>query len=136
MPKLTITRNDSLQDRQRRIADMFTNSEQPFDTVIDLSICEGRQRRVQESEIHQDRTSLADVVREPGSQASISNFFSSNHPQGTVRLRQDLGVATRMSMKHHGWKKTGKRSSLWVFEHRWHHLRDRAGGRNHLLPSN
>ena len=115
---------------------MLNDSEQPFDTVIDLSICEGRQRRMQESEIHHDRAPLAEVVREPESQAPIDDSLSSNHPQSTKRLRQALGVATRMSMEHHGWKKTGKRSSLWVFEHRWPHLRDRAEGRNHLLRSN
>ena len=112
---------------------MLTDFNQPFDTVFDFSICEGRQRRVQESEIHHDR---AEAVREPESQAPIDDSFSSNHPQSTKRLRQAMGVVAQMSLEHHGWKKTGKRSSLWVFEHRWPHLRDRAEGRNHRLESN
>ena len=137
MPKPTITRHDFLQDRQgRTFADVLTDSEQPFDTVIDFSICEGRQRRMQESEIHHDRAPLAEVVQEPESQSSIDDSLSSDHPQSTKRLRQAVGVAVHMSMEHHGWKKTGKTSSLWVFEHRWPHLRDRAEGRNHRLESN
>ena len=135
MRKPTITRHDSLQDCQgSAFTDVLNNSEQP--SVIDFSICEGRQRGVQESEIHHDRAPLAEVVQEPESQSPIDDFFSSNHPQVTKRLRQALGVATRSSMEHHGWKETGKRSSLWVFERRCPHLRDRAEGRNHRPPSN
>jgi hypothetical protein len=137
MHKVILTRHDFLQNRQgSTFADVLTDREQPFDVVIDFSICEGRQRRMQESEIHHDRAPLAEVVREPESQTPINDFFSSSHPQSTKRLRQALGVVARMSMEHHGWKETGKRSSLWVFEHRWPHLRDRAEGRNHRLQSN
>ena len=115
---------------------MLNDPEQPFDTVLDFSICEGREQRMQESEIHHDRAPLAEVVREPESESPIDDSLSSNHPQSTKRLRQALGVVARLSMEHHGWKETGKRSSLWVFEHRWPHLRDRAEGRNHRLQSN
>lgn len=137
MRKPTITRHDFLQDRQgSAFADVLNDSEQPSDAVIDFSICEGRQRRVQESAIHHDRAPLAEMVREPESQSPINDFFCSNQPQSTKRLRQALGVAARLSMEHHGWKETGKRSSLWVFERRCPHLRDRAEGRNHRLQSN
>lgn len=53
------------------------------------------------------------------------------YPHGTKRSRQAMGVATGLRMEHHGWKQTGKKSSLWAFEHRWAHRRDRAEGRNH-----
>jgi hypothetical protein len=135
MRKPTITRPGLLQDRQgRAFADVLNNSERP--SVIDVSICEGRQRGMQESEIHHDRAPLAEVVQEPESQSPIDDLFSSHHRQITKRLRQALGVATRSSMEHHGWKETGKKSSLWVFERRCPHLRDRAEGRNHRPPSN
>ena len=137
MRKPTISRHDFLQDRQgRTFADVLNDPEPPFDAVIDFSICEGRQRGMQESEIHHDRAPLAEVVQEAESQSPIDDLFSSNHPQITKRLRQALGVATRSSMEHHGWKETGKRSSLWVFERRCRHRRDRAEGRNHRPPSN
>jgi hypothetical protein len=137
MRKPTIARHDSLQDRQSSaFADVLNDSGRPSDAVIDLSICEGRQRRVQESEIYHDRTPLAEVVQEPESRSPVDDSLSSYHPQSTKRLRQALGVVARMSMEHHGWKETGKGSSLWVFERRCPHLRDRAEGRNHRLPSN
>ena len=59
----------------------------------------------------------------------------SNLLQNNKRLRQAAGVAVHMSLEHHGWKKTGKKNSLWAFEHRWPHLRDHAEGRNHRLES-
>ena len=71
--------------------------------------------------------SLAGAVQEREAQRSL--------PHGTKRSRQAVGVATCLSMKHHGWKQTGERSSLWAFERRWPHLRDHAEGRNHRLPS-
>ena len=64
MHKPTITRPDLLQGRQgSAVADV---------PMTDFSICEGRQR----------------VVQEPESQSSIDDFLSSNHPQITKRLRQ------------------------------------------------
>lgn len=138
MSKLTITtRPDFLQDLQARIsADLLTDSEEPLDAVVDFSICEGRQRGMQESEIHQDRAPLAEAVREPESESPIDALLSLNHPQSTKRLRQAMGVAAHVSLERHGWKKTGKTSSFWAFEHRWPHQRDRAEGRNHRLQSN
>ena len=135
MLKPTTTRRDLLQDRPRRIsADVLNDPEQPFGAVIDLSICEGRQRPTQESEPHHDRPPLADAEFE--SQPYVDECLPLDRPQSTKRSRQAMRVATRMSMEHHGWKQTGKRSSLWAFEHRWPHLRDRLEGRNHRLESN
>jgi hypothetical protein len=79
------------------------------------------------------RNSLAGVVEECGTQPPIDDILTSKHPHGTKRSRQAVVVSTRLRMKRHGWKQTGETSSLWVFEHRWPHLRDRAEGRNHRL---
>jgi len=118
MLKMTTTRHDSLQGRQHKmVANVLNDTEQPFDTVIDLSICGGRQYPMQDIETHDEQIPLAE------------------HPHGTKRSRQAADSATRLSMERHGWKQTGKTSSLWMFEHRWPHLRDRAEGRNHSLPS-
>ena len=117
MPKLTTTRHDCLQDHQRkRFADVLNNSQQPFDAVLDFFTC-GGQHSMQDSETQHRGIPLVE------------------HPHGTKRLRQAVGVATHLSMEHHGWKQTGEKSSLWAFEHRWAHRRDRAEGRNHRLPS-
>lgn len=137
MTTSTLTRYHLLQDRRTRMsAGLLTDSEQPLDAVMDFSICEGRQPGMQESAIHQDRPPLAEAAREPESLSPIDDPLASNHPQSTKQLRQALGVAAHVSLEYHGWKKTGKTSSFWTFEHRWPHQRDRAEGRNHRLQSN
>jgi hypothetical protein len=87
-------------------------------SVLDFFICGGRQRSMQDSETHDKQIPLAE------------------NPHGTKRSRQAVGVATHLSMEHHGFKQTGSKSCLWAFEHRWARRRDRAAGRNHRLPSN
>jgi hypothetical protein len=67
---------------------------------------------------------------------AVLDFFPSKHPHDTKRSRQAVGIVTRLGMEHHGWKQTGTKSSLWAFEHRWAHRRDRAEGRNHRPQSN
>ena len=115
MTTLTATHHNFLLNRPRRtFADVLNHSKQPFDAVVDFFIHGGRQRPLQHSE---ERIPLVE------------------HPHGTKRSRQALGVATRLTMEHHGWKQTGTTSPLWAFEHRWAHRRDRAEGRNHRLPS-
>ena len=55
----------------------------------------------------------------------------SEHPHGTKRSRQAVGVAAHLSMEHHGWKQTGEPRPFRAFEHRSPHRRDHAEGRNH-----
>ena len=132
MTKLNTTRHDDLQDRQRKaVADMLNESEKPFDAVLDFSICEGRQLPRQDSETHPEPIPLAGVEQESAVQPPIEDFFPSKPPHGTKGSRQAVDVATQLSMERHGWKQTGEPSSLWAFEHRRPHLRDRAEGRNH-----
>ncbi len=115
MSKVTVTRQSFLQDRQgRTFADVLNDPEQPFDSVLAFLNDDGRQRRMQESEVHHDRAPLAGVVRELESQPSIDDFLSSQHPRRTKRLRQAVGVVVRMIMERLGWKKTGKKGSLGV----------------------
>jgi hypothetical protein len=136
MLKVTTTRHDFLRERQgTMVADVLNDSEQSCDAVLDFFICGGRQGPVQDPETHHEQIPLAGEVQEFEAQPSIDDFFSSEHPHGTKRSRQAVGLAARLSMEHHGWKQTGTTSSLWAFEHRWPHLRDHAEGRNHRLPS-
>ncbi len=115
MPRVTVTRQDFLQDRQgRTFADVLNDLEQPFDDVLKFFNDEARQRRMEESEIHHDRPPLAGVVRELEAQPSVDGFLSSQHPRRTKRLRQAVGVVVRMMMERLGWKKTGKKGSLGV----------------------
>jgi hypothetical protein len=115
MRKVTLKRDDLLQDRQgRTFADVVNDPEQPFDAVIAFFNDENRQRRMEESEIHHDRAPLAGVVRELESLPAVDGFLSSQHPRRTKRLRQAVGVVCRMIMERLGWKKTGKKGSLGV----------------------
>jgi hypothetical protein len=115
MPKITIARQDFVQDRQgRTFADVLNAPERPLDAVLDFFNDEHRQLRMEESEIHHDRPALAGVVRELESQPAVDGFLSSKHPRRTKRLRQAVGVVVRMVMERLGWKKTGRKGSLGV----------------------
>ncbi len=137
MPKLTTTRHDFSQERQgRMVADVLNDSTLPCDDVLDFFICEGRQHPMRDSETHHEPIPVAGAVSENEAQPPIDDLFSLEHPHGTKRSRQAVGVVAHLKMEHHGWKQTGKKASAWAFEHRWPHLRDHAEGRNHRLPSN
>ncbi len=115
MSKAAIMREDFLKDRQRRtFADVLNSPEQPFDEVLVFFSDEGRQRRMEESEIHHNRAPMAGVVREFESLPAIHQFLSEIHAPRTQRLRQAIGVLVRIIMERRGWKKTGKKGSLGV----------------------
>jgi len=115
MPRVTLTRKQFLEDRQgRTFADVANDTEQPFDEVLKFFNDQGRQRRMEESEIHHDRAPLAGVVRELESVPAIDQFLASKHPRRTQRLRQVVGVVVRIIMQRRGWQKTGKKGSLGV----------------------
>ena len=113
--KVTISRQEFLRDRQgRTFADVVNAPEPSFQAVLDFFNDEGRQRRMEESELHHDRPPLAGVVRELESQPAIDTFLATSPPSRAKRLRQAVGVTVRMVMERLGWKKTGKKGSLGV----------------------
>jgi hypothetical protein len=115
MSTVVVTREVFLKDRQgRTFADVLNDPEQPFEAVLEFFSNGGRQRRMEESEVHHDRPPLAGVVRDLESQPPVDEFLSSKHPRRTKRLRQAIGVLVRMIMQRRGWKKTGKKGSLGV----------------------
>lgn len=115
MPTVRIRRDDFLKDpRGVRFADVVNDPEQPFDAVLDFFSDGGRQRRMEESEIHHDRAPLAGVVRELESQPAIDRFLAEKPTRDCVRLRQAIGLLVRMIMEQRGWRKTGKKGSLGV----------------------
>jgi hypothetical protein len=73
-----------------------------------------RQRRMEESELHHDRSPLTGVVRELESQPGIDRFLADAHIRRNTRFRQAIGVLVRMIMERRGWKKTGRKGSLGV----------------------
>ena len=115
MAKARVTRNTFLQDRQgKKFADVLNDPEQPFDTVLEFFNDADRQRRMEESELHHDRSPLAGVVRELEAQPTIDGFLSVAHARRSTRLRQAIGVLVRIIMERRGWQKTGKKGSLGV----------------------
>ena len=115
MPKVRVTRNAFLKDRQGiKFADVVNDPEQPFGTVLAFFDDADRQRRMEESELHHDRAPLAGVVRELESQPEVDRFLSGVHARRCMRLRQAIGVLVRMIMERRGWQKTGKKGSLGV----------------------
>ena len=115
MTSVAITRAEFLDDRQgRTFADVLNDPEQPFDAALEFFNDAGRQRRMEESEIHHDRAPLAGVVRELESLPAINQFLSTQQARRNLRLRQAIGVLVRMIMERRGWRKTGKKGSLGV----------------------
>lgn len=115
MAKVRVTRDDFLQDSQgRTFADVVNDSEQPFDTVLKFFEDADRQRRMEESELHHDRSPLAGVVRELESLPEIDQFLAGAHVRRNTRFRQAIGVLVRMMMERRGWQKTGRKGSLGV----------------------
>ena len=115
MPKVRVTRNAFLEDRQGiKFADVVNDPEQPFDSVLAFFNDADRQRRMEESELHHDRAPLAGVVRELEYQPEVDRFLSGVHARRCTRLRQAIGVLVRMIMERRGWQKTGKKGSLGV----------------------
>jgi hypothetical protein len=115
MAKVRVTRDDFLADQQgRTFADVANDSEQPFDKVLEFFDDAARQRRMEESELHHDRSPLAGVVRELEAEPAIDGFLADVHARRSTRLRQAIGVLVRIIMERRGWQKTGRKGSLGV----------------------
>ena len=115
MAKVRVTRDDYLEDAQgRTFADVINDPKQPFDKVLEFFNDADHQRRMEESELHHDRSPLAGVVRELESHPAINQFLASAQTRRNARFRQAIGVLVRMIMERRGWQKTGRKGSLGV----------------------
>jgi hypothetical protein len=115
MKCVTITRDAFIQDPQgRTFADVWDDSQYPFDELLELFNDADWQRRMEESETHHDRPALAGVVRELEAHPRIDEFLATAHPRRSKRFRQAVGVLVRMIMEKRGWQKTGRKGSLGV----------------------
>ena len=81
---------------------MVNDPEQPFDMVLEFFNDADRQRRMEESELHHDRSPLAGVVRELESQIAVDQFLAGVHARRNARLRQAIGVLVRIIMERRG----------------------------------
>lgn len=115
MGKTEISRAEFLEDVQgKTYADVVNDPEQPFDCLLAFFSDKGRQRRMEESELHHDRAPLAGVVRELESLPEIDAFLNRAQPSRNTRFRQAVGVLVRVLMERRGWRKTGRKGSLGV----------------------
>ncbi len=115
MPAARVTQAIFLKDRQgKKFADVVNDPQQPFEVVLKFFNDAERQRRMEESELHHDRSPLAGVVRELESQEAIDQFLSEVHAKRSMRLRQAIGVLVRIIMEKRGWRSTGRKGSLGV----------------------
>lgn len=115
MENVVLTREVFLEDRQgKTFADVVNDPDQPFDAVLEFFSSADRQRRMEEAEIHHDRSPLAGVVRELEATPIIDQFLSEIHTRRSNRLRQAIGVVVRIVMQRRGWRKTGRKGSLGV----------------------
>ena len=105
MPNIRITREEFLKDFQgRTFADVVNDPEQPFDRVLQFFNQADRQRRMEESELHHNRSPLAGVVRELESVPEIDRFLAAAEIKRNNRFRQAIGVLVRIIMERRGWQ--------------------------------
>jgi hypothetical protein len=115
LTKTNISRNQFLNDSQgKTFADIVNDSEMPFEAVLTFFNDTDRQRRMEESELHHDRSPLAGVVRELEALPELDRFMSDPNSRGNMRFRQAIGVLVRVIMESRGWQKTGRKGSLGV----------------------
>lgn len=113
--RVEITQAEFLGDRQgRTFADVVNDPDSPFAELLEFFNDEGRQRRMDESELHHDRAPLAGVVRELEAFPVFNAFLTGVHAKRTTRFRQAVGVLVRIIMQRRGWRKTGRKGSLGV----------------------
>jgi hypothetical protein len=115
LTKTDISRNHFLNDPQgKTFADIVNDQDMPFEAVLTFFNDDDRQRRMEESELHHDRSPLAGVVRELESLPELDRFMSDPNSRSNMRFRQAIGVLVRVIMESRGWQKTGRKGSLGV----------------------
>ncbi|MEQ8847868.1 hypothetical protein [Botrimarina sp.] len=103
------------EDRQgKSFADLLDEPDHPLRDLMDFFNDGDRRRRMQESEVHHNRAPLAGVVRELESQESVRRILAGSDAAAAQRLRQAVGILTRMVMEDLGWQRTGRQGTLGV----------------------
>ena len=112
---MAITIRDFEQDKRgRRYQDVL---ERPIDrAALEAALAVMSRadalRRMQESEIIQDRPALAGLVLEIEGRPEFVKAFSTERPRETNRLKMAVGCAAKIVMERAHWKKTGRKGFL------------------------
>ncbi len=106
MPPVTITQRNFLEDPLgKSYRDVARYPGRPFDAVFDLFNKGDRQLQMEQAE-RDGKPALAGVVKELESDQTIAKILNpTTSPNRSRRLRQAIGMVTRMFMEARGWKK-------------------------------
>ena len=100
-------------DRQgSKFSDVINDKRIDFCIVIDFFNNLEIIRRMEESELHHERTPFAGVVKTFEKMPMVDEFLKGYDAHTTQRFRQATGVLIRMHMESRGWRTTGKKGSL------------------------
>ena len=109
----SVTRKDFKADPHgRRYSDVVNDGSGMFGRVIDFFDDECRHQRLIDAELHQDRPALAGVLIELEYEAWFDTHMRATDAHQTKRLRQAIGVLTRMIMARYGFKTKGEKGNL------------------------
>ena len=110
-----ISLEDFKNDPQgKRFSDVLKDNRIDFQDVINFFNKPEITRRMEDSELHHERTPLAGIVKEFERLDSVANFLGGYDAHTTQRFRQAIGALIRIHMEALGWKTTGRKGSLGV----------------------
>lgn len=95
----------------KRFGDVMNDDRFNFKDIVRFFEVEARQHRMASAQIHFKTPALGGVVVEMEGHPAFS-FLKEGNKFETIRLRQAIGVLTKVVMESMGWKKTGKKGSL------------------------
>ena len=95
----------------KRFKDVVNDGRFSFKDVVEFFEDDTRQDRMIMAQTHFKTPALGGVVVELEGHPAFS-FLREGSKSDTIRLRQAIGVLTKVVMESRGWKKTGKKGSL------------------------
>lgn len=99
----------------RQFADVIKDQKALTEIVFALVNERGARERMVMVTVHLGLPALAGIVRALERNSKINDFFSRTQRQGTLRFRQFVGVAVRMTMVGMGFKPRGSKGYLQSF---------------------
>ena len=104
----------SIDPQGRTYADVIKGAPTALKEVLLILSNHDNQRRMEDSEIHQNRPALAGVVKIIEANNEVHKVMSGLNKNLAKRLRQATGVAVRIVMEGRDWKKTGRKGAVGV----------------------
>ena len=113
VPFKSVAMSDFLGDEQgRRYADVPNKNPQLFAQIVRFFDDPAIHQRMVNSQVHHDSPPLAGVVADLEHEDWFDTFMRNTDAHETQRLRQAVGVLTKVVMLNYGFETTGKKGSL------------------------